>query len=64
VEEVTELADGSRVGNVLAEGEVPLIARLVGEVDTGAEVALTTDPHADGPAAFVPDTKTRGDEVL
>lgn len=64
VEEVTELADGSRVSSVLAEGEVPLIVRLVGQVDTGVEVALTTDPHADGPAAFVPEEKTRGDDIL
>lgn len=64
VEEVTHLADGGRVGSVLAEGEVPLIARLVGQVDPGAEVALTTDPHAAGPAAFVPQKATRGDDEL
>lgn len=54
VEEVTTLPDGRVLASVMAEGEIPLVARLIGTVQSGDEVAITTDPTASGPSAYVP----------
>lgn len=63
VEQVTTLADGTRLATLRYDDGPALIARLTGGGEPGDELPLTSDPQALPGHAYVP-TTTFGEESL